>query len=173
MTAIPTIETERLILRPWRHSDFAPVAAFYADDPSSRFVSGPRDPAHAEMWFLARFGDWALRGFGTLAFEEKASGRWIGWCGINQYVTWPEPGVQYALTASARGHGYMVEGARPTLDYMFRASGRDRFETTIHPTNAASKAVARKLGARPTERMEMDDGQLCEVWIFSPSRGGA
>jgi len=68
--SIPTLETERLILRAHREEDFRAEAEFYATD-ASRFVGGPQ-PEHRTWRMLAMMvGHWAFRGFGFWALEEK------------------------------------------------------------------------------------------------------
>lgn len=169
--AVPTLETERLILRGWRESDFAPLAAFYAEDPDSVFVGGPRRGKDVVMWFMARFGHWALRGYGSFAVTERASGMWLGWCGVNHEVGANEPSIQWALASAHRGKGYMTEAGRAALDYIFKASGRDNLRTTIHPKNPSSQATARRLGGSPTGEREIDDGEIVDVWQFAPAGG--
>ena len=164
---VPTLETERLVLRGWQMSDFVPLAAFYADDPDSVFVGGPRRPRDTEMWLLARVGQWALRGYGSFVIMERASGTFAGWCGVNHYVDMPEPNIQWALIAPHRGRGYMTEAGRAALDFVFQASGREFLDTTIHPKNPTSQATARRLGGAPTGEQVVDDGHTVDVWRFS------
>ena len=81
---IPVLETERLILREGRESDFEVLVAFYADEEASKPVGGPL--TRAEAWGRVAFnrGHWALRGYGNWALEEKATGDYAGWaaCGF-------------------------------------------------------------------------------------------
>lgn len=169
---IPTLETDRLVLRSWAESDFAPLSAFYADDPASVFVGGPRRGADVVMWFMARLGQWAMRGYGSFVIAEKSGADFIGWCGVNHYIGMPEPNIQWALTAPCRGKGYMTEAGRAALDFVFEASGRTSLMTTIHPTNIASQHTARRLNGAPTGEREVDDGETVDVWQF-PRFGGA
>ena len=169
LTAAPTFETERLTLRGWRERDFAPLARFYADDPDSVFVGGPRERQSTALWFLAREGQWVLRGYGAFVIEERASGAFAGWCGVNHYPDMAEPHVQYALVSAHRGKGYMTEAGRRVFEFLFAATGRGALLTTIHPKNTSSQAAARRLGAVPTGATEVDDGETVDVWRFAPS----
>lgn len=165
-SATPTFETERLILRGWEQRDFAALVDFYANDPASIFVGGPRRGRDVAMWFMARMGQWALRGYGALAIEERASGAFAGWCGVNHYPDMNEPHVQYALVAAHRGKGYMTEAGRRVFAALFAVTGRDALLATIHPKNSASQATARRLGAAPTGETVLDDGHTVDVWRF-------
>src|SRR5438132_1808235 len=75
-----TLETERLLLRPFRDTDIEPYAAMCADPDVMRYVGDrgvlSRDDAWRQMAMLA--GHWHLRGFGMWALEERATGVFIG-----------------------------------------------------------------------------------------------
>ncbi len=163
---VPTFETERLVLRGWAESDFAPLSAFYADDPASVFVGGPRRGSDVVMWFMARFGQWAMRGYGSFVIAQRTGANFVGWCGVNHYVDADEPTVQWALLAPYRGQGYLTEAGRPALDFVFQASGCESLRTTIHPKNPTSQATARRLNGTPTGKQVVDDGEVCDVWRF-------
>ncbi len=165
--AVPTFETERLVLRGWAESDFAPLSAFYADDPDAVFVGGPRRGGDVVMWFMARLGQWALRGYGSFVITLRDNDAWLGWCGVNHYVDMSAPSIQWALAAPYRGNGYMTEAGRVALDFTFKASGRDTLMTTIHQKNPTSQATARRLGGVPTGATEVDDGETVDIWRFS------
>ena len=72
MTDIPTIETERLILRPLRKTDFDAYAAFWADEDVVRFINGVPS-TREQTWARLRRGAgmWHHMGFGFLAIEDK------------------------------------------------------------------------------------------------------
>jgi RimJ/RimL family protein N-acetyltransferase len=165
-TVVPTFETERLVLRGWAESDFAPLSAFYADDPASVFVGGPRRGSDVVMWFMARFGQWVMRGYGTFVIAERNGADFCGWCGVNHYVDMVEPEVQWALISAYRGKGYMTEAGRSALDFVFAASGRETLRTTIHPKNPTSQATAGRLNGAPTGEREVDEGETVDVWRF-------
>ena len=62
----PVLETERLILRPWRPEDFEPYARFSADEESMRWLGRDGRPTDAaETWrtICLFIGHWYLRGY--------------------------------------------------------------------------------------------------------------
>lgn len=62
MTA-PTLETERLILRPHRVQDFEAVAALWAEPEVVRFISGtPSAPEESWARLLRYIGHWQALG---------------------------------------------------------------------------------------------------------------
>jgi RimJ/RimL family protein N-acetyltransferase len=171
--AIPTLETARLVLRGWREGDFAPLAEFYASDEGARYVGGPLDAASTWRALAARVGHWHLRGFGIFAVDEKATGRWLGWCGLWRPHEFPEIELAYALIASARGKGFVTEAAACVRDHAFAGMGLSTLVSYIAPDNAPSQAVARRLGGRRDGTFRFVHRELtADVWRYQ-GPGGA
>jgi RimJ/RimL family protein N-acetyltransferase len=145
---MPAVETERLRLRGWSEADLDPCADMLADPDTARFIGGAcgRDDAWRRM--AAFIGHWHLRGYGMWALEEKASGRFLGWCGLWNPEGWPEPEVGWSLVPSAQGRGYATEAARRARDYAYRTLGWSTLISLIDLENHASRRVAERLGAR-------------------------
>jgi RimJ/RimL family protein N-acetyltransferase len=141
------LETERLLLREWRESDFESYAEICADPDVMRYLNGSpltRLDAWRQMAFL--IGHWHLRGYGHWAVEGKASGRLIGRLGFLNPEGWPAFEIGWTLGKASWGKGYATEGARAALDYAFTELDRDHVISLIHPANRASIAVAERLG---------------------------
>ncbi len=143
----PQLETERLLLRPWRPDDFGRYAEMFAH-PATSHIGGPL--ARGEAWrrFLQMPGAWALQGFAMFAIEEKASGLWMGQAGPWQPDGWPGTEVGYALHPEAFGRGYATEACAAAMDWAFNELGWTEVIHSISPDNHASQAVARRLGSR-------------------------
>lgn len=142
-----TLETERLILRQWRESDFEPYARICADPEVMRYLGG-KPFTRLEAWRHMAFivGHWELRGYGHWAVEEKASGKMIGRLGFLNPEGWPGFEIGWTLARDSWGKGYATEGARHALHYAFTEMGRDHVISLIHPENKASIRVAERLG---------------------------
>jgi RimJ/RimL family protein N-acetyltransferase len=152
---IPVLETDRLRLREWREEDHAPLVAFYTDAAVARFISVPRNRADAWRFLAVRSGHWSLRGYGPWALEEKASGQWVGHCGLWFPHGWPEPELMWSLAPAARGRGYATEAARRARDYAYRDLGWTTLVSCIVPENVASQRVAQRLGATLERTIEL------------------
>ncbi len=146
--AIPTIETERLILRPMREADATALFEISQDPEVVRFVGDRHVPTLQEAWRMVAgwIGHWALRGYGQWAIEERESGRFIGRAGIINPADWPGPEVGYLLGRQFWGRGYATEAARAAMDWGFREIGFEDLISLIDPANHASIAVATRLG---------------------------
>jgi RimJ/RimL family protein N-acetyltransferase len=143
----PTLETERLILRPPMAEDFEPWCAFSGDPEASRFLGGPQTPP--VVWRSVRYtaGSWALDGFGMFSAIEKATGRWVGRLGPIFPDGWPGREIGWGIARESWGKGYATEGAVACMDWVFDVLGWTDVIHTIAPDNLASAAVARRLGS--------------------------
>jgi RimJ/RimL family protein N-acetyltransferase len=154
----PVLETERLLLRPFREADVEPLFALMQDPDVVRYVGDRRIPTRQEVWrsVAGWIGHWALRGYGLWAIEERASGELIGRAGLINPMDWPGPEVGYLLGRNWWGHGYATEAAQTAMDWGFEHIGFDRLISLIDPANAPSIAVALRLG-------ETHDGEV-DLW---------
>lgn len=143
----PTLETERLILRPPTAEDFAPWARMMGDVDAMTFIGGAQ--ARSVVWrgLRSMVGAWALDGFSMFSVVEKASGLWVGRLGPWKPEGWPGTEVGWAIAREHWGKGYAPEGAAASMNWAFDTLGWTQIIHTIDPGNAASIAVARKLGA--------------------------
>ena len=155
--AIPTIETERLVLRGHRRDDFRRCAALWADPEVTRFISTrPADEEEAWARFLRYAGHWAMMGFGYWAVEERATGSYVADVGFADHrrATVPplggDPEIGWVLSTAASGRGYATEAVRAALDWGDRHFGGRRTLCIIAPGHARSIRVAEKVGYRPT-----------------------
>jgi RimJ/RimL family protein N-acetyltransferase len=145
--SIPTLETERLRLRPWRDEDIGPFAEFCASEGTARFVGGVCGPDDAWRRMALFLGHWTLRGYGNWALEEKSSARFIGYCGLWNPHGWLEPEIMWALMAEAQGCGFATEAARRARGYAYRELGWRTAISCIATDNLPSQRVAARLGA--------------------------
>jgi RimJ/RimL family protein N-acetyltransferase len=147
----PTLETARLLLRPPIHADFDGFAEMAQEEETMRFIGGvaARDAAWRTMAMVA--GSWSLLGYSMFSVIEKSSGQWIGrlgpWRPGGKEGSWPGDEVGWALRASAQGKGYAAEGAAAAIDWAFDVLGWDNVIHSIDPANAASIALAERLGS--------------------------
>lgn len=150
------LETDRLLLRQWRESDFEPYAEICADPDVMRFLGGKaftRTEAWRHMAFI--IGHWQLLGFGHFAVEEKATGKFAGRIGFLEPEGWPAFEIGWTLGRQFWGKGYATEGARCALEYAFAELDQDHVISLIHPENRSSIRVAERLGEKPEGTAEI------------------
>jgi [ribosomal protein S5]-alanine N-acetyltransferase len=155
LTACPTLETQRLILRPFRESDVDDFTAMMTAAPVRASLYVPDTYGRDDAWVSMALwrGQWELRGTGHWALEEKGSGAFVGRAGSH----WPEragwPGIEigWTLHPDHWGKGYATEAGAAAVEYVFAHHAVDEIYSAILPENTASAAVARRLGFEPWE----------------------
>jgi RimJ/RimL family protein N-acetyltransferase len=143
-----TVETARLLLRPFTEADRDALAGLYADPEVTRFLpQSSRTPEERAARTIAFFNEhWEAHGFGVWAVVERASGAVIGQCGLNHLPEPVEIEVLYALAKSAWGKGIATEAAAASVQYGFMQAGLDRIIALAVPENTASRRVMEKIG---------------------------
>lgn len=150
------LETDRLILRRHRAADFDAYLEIFADPEMALYSGRPAADAE-EAWkrLLRKIGHWSELGYGFFAIEEKATGRLVGEAGLADFRRrfGPDfdrhPEVGWAIARAFQGRGYATEAAAAALDWIERRRNVARTVCIIHRDNAASIAVAGKLGYAP------------------------
>ena len=144
-----TLETERLLLRWFRESDFDQFFEMSSDPQVMQFLGG-KPLTEIEAWksMAAFIGHWYFRGFGVWAVEEKSSGKLVGRIGFMHPAGWPGFELGWTLGRNSWGKGYATEGARRALEYAFTEMGRDHVISLIAPENVNSIKVAERLGEK-------------------------
>lgn len=150
---IPTLETERLILRPHRLEDFDAYAEMWADPDVVRFIGGkPFDREMSWSRFTRQAGVWQLMGFGFFAIEEKATGLLAGEGGFHDMRRDMTPSIEgtleagWALAPNVQGWGYATEAMTAAIAWAETAFPGRRMTCIIDPDNQPSIRVARRLG---------------------------
>jgi RimJ/RimL family protein N-acetyltransferase len=146
MTAIPTLTTERLLLRPAVEADFDAYYRMMAT-PRSRYMGGPYEKWPAWGLFCHDVACWTLFGHGALMIELRETGECVGQVGINHGPMFPEKELGWLLYEGFEGKGYATEAACAMRDWAFGPGGITSLVSYFDPENARSMAVAQRLGA--------------------------
>lgn len=163
--AVPTIETERLILRGHRVDDFQAHAALWADPVVTRFIGGqPQTREQSWVRLLRHFGMWQAMGFGFWAVIDKATGRLLGEAGFHDLKRDVTPSLHGTLEAGwgfvpdAHGKGIASEVVTAVLAWGDANHPGKRMTCLIDPQNIASIRVAGKHGFREFARTTYHGG---------------
>lgn len=149
-----TLETARLILRPWKEADFEPFAAMSADPRVMETLMGPLPREQSDNLATRLKSHFEEHGFGLWAMELPGIASFIGFTGL-QYVNFDAPFVPapparmveigWRLAHEHWGKGYASEAARASLDYAFGPLNLDEIVSFTAVTNERSRRVMSRL----------------------------
>lgn len=143
---MPTIETERLTLRPFRAGDAADLFAYLHAPTATCFLSlRLADMAAAEAEVEKR-----ARDAGSVAISLKATGQVIGdlFGEAGEDEDRDTAAVGWNLNPQFGGQGYALEAARAFFDHLFREKGFRRLYAYVEDHNIPSQRLCEKLGMR-------------------------
>ncbi len=172
-TAMPTLETDRLLIRRFTMADLPVVYQFYKDagwiDASLTEVEGLAERQRWLEWVILNYDALAnlyQPPYGDYAIVLKAENRVVGGVGLVQSMgpfgqlpyyhqqqlaaddglNMPEFGLFWALLAGHQRKGYATEAAQAMIDYAFGQLNLKRIIATTEFDNENSIAVMRRLG---------------------------
>ncbi|MEO5931485.1 MAG: GNAT family N-acetyltransferase [Candidatus Kapaibacterium sp.] len=147
---IPTVETDRILLRAFAPDDLDDLAPILADPDVVRHLAGGKPFTREQVaGAIGRINAyWEKHGFGLMALVPKESGRVAGWCGLTLLDTTPEIELVYMLAKSEWGKGLAAEAARGMLRLGFGKIGLERIVAVARHENPASYRVMEKIGMR-------------------------
>lgn len=146
MTAIPTIETERLFLRPPRTEDW-PLYAELMLSERAVYMGGPFSTNVAWGMFCHDVAQWMLMGHGALMMEARNTSQCLGQVGINHGPLFPEHELGWLVYPNAEGKGYAYEASKALRDWAFKERRLKTLVSYVDPQNIRSRRLAERLGA--------------------------
>lgn len=155
------LETERLVLHPFRPEDAPAIFAYAADPEVARYTGwAPHRSLDDTGAFLRRVAERHRdEGLPSWAIWHRGDGVLIGQCEFLRRSSrdgWAEIG--YALSRARWGRGYTAEALRAVVTFGFSRLGLNRVQGTCQATNRASARVMEKVG------MTLE-GTLRESWF--------
>jgi len=167
---MPTLETERLVLRPLRMFDAFDMYEYSRMPETSRFLTwSPHTDIEYTKNYIAfvidkcragEFYDWAL----VLKNEDE---KMIGTCGFSKIDPSNDSGeIGYVINPDYHGNGYATEAAKKIIEFGFKNLKLHRIEAKYIVENTASLSVMKKCGLvyEGTARASMlIKGKYCDI----------
>lgn len=164
----PSLETERLILRGPRASDW-PLWRDFAASNRAQFIGGPYDLRSAWRAFGHVIGMWVLRGYGSFIITAKGDDTPLGFTGPWHPIEWPEPELGWTIwSPEVEGKGIAFEAARAARNYAFDTLGWTTAVSYIDHGNDRSVALAERLGATLEPGAPIPGETPCHVYRHNP-----
>ncbi len=156
-TGIPTLETERLILRGPKAEDWGVWHPFAISD-RAKFIGGPYDLGTAWRAFGHICGHWLMRGYGSFVVNLKGDDSAVGLTGPWHPANWPERELGWTMWRDdLEGTSVMFEAASAARDFAFNDLGWDTAVSYIEKGNTRSIRLAERLGATLDENAKGPD----------------
>ncbi|MFE4522296.1 GNAT family N-acetyltransferase [Cytobacillus firmus] len=165
--ATPVIKTDRMILRKMKRTDLPYLMEIFSDPEAMRFYRSTKTNEQAEDWIGWTLGNYRTYGVGLWIAEEKASGRFLGQCGITPQDTGgvTEMEIGYLFARREWGKGYATEAA---LEYGFTSLNYRKLVSIINVHNLASIRVAEKAGMKKEKTFNKAGNKM---YVYSISNG--
>ncbi|GAB1255886.1 GNAT family N-acetyltransferase [Aurantivibrio plasticivorans] len=144
------LETERLLLRPWKASDLKPFSRMNSNPKVMEYF--PKTLSEEES---TRFAEKIAKGisnngWGLWAAERKADGKFIGYVGLNrpdaELPFYPRVEVGWRLSEEYWGMGYATEAGLKALDFANSSPDITEVVSFTAAINKRSEAVMKRLG---------------------------
>lgn len=169
--------TDRLQLRRWLPGDEGSAAQIWRD-PSVVLALRPGDDVEPEVAATESHNrhlrHWEEHGFGLWLAYPRESAEVAGWAGawLPDFVPALAGQVELAWTlrTAYRGQGLAAEAASAAREAAFAHLDAERLISLIAPANAASAAVATRIGMRRAGTATTDGGLGLDV--YETRRGG-
>ncbi|MGC3938810.1 GNAT family N-acetyltransferase [Roseobacter sp. EG26] len=142
---IPTLRTERFVMRAPRMSDLDAYAAFRGSE-RSKGVGGPynREQSHDNLCGI--IGHWHLEGYGRWMVTDTDDTP-LGVVGLMNTPFWPEPEIAWSVFGDAEGKGVAFEAAQAARTYAYDVLGWTTAIGCVLADNTRSHALATRMGA--------------------------
>ncbi|HSJ54329.1 MAG TPA: GNAT family N-acetyltransferase [Anaerolineae bacterium] len=153
----PSIQTARLVLRPFEDADASVLHRIYQSDGVIRYFPIPSPPSLEQMQrFVARQqAHWEKHGYGNWALLPEGEAEIIGWAGLQYLPELDETEVGFLLDRPCWGKGYATEAALASLRFGFKHFPLDHIIALVHPDNLASRHVIDKCGLTYVETISL------------------
>lgn len=145
----PTLDTPRLILRPYIPTDAQAIVRISNNMNVVRWTSShpfPYELKHAQDFLDKRASELAEGKAVAFAATIRESGELVGGVGIRLELAQERGEIGYMIGEPHWGQGYATEATSRVLRYAFEDLNLSRVNASVHATNGGSIRVLEKLG---------------------------
>lgn len=146
---LPTLETERLVLRKVKPGDKRDIFDYASDEEITRYTVwySHRSLLDTQLFLDSVLAQYRRHDVAPWGVVDKATGKLIGTAG---YISWDtvnaKAEVGYVLSRLYWNRGYMTEAVGRIVSFGFEHMDLVRIEARCHPANIGSARVMEKCG---------------------------
>ena len=157
-----TIETERLILRPWKQTDLDDFFEYASVDGVGEMAGWKH---HENKEKSQSILDLFINDDRTFAIVLKDNNKVIGSLGVEKYgmekvlsefFDYQGREIGFVLSKDYWGKGLMPEAVKAVIDYLFNVANLDFLTCGYYEFNNQSKKVQEKCGFKPYGKLMME-----------------
>jgi ribosomal-protein-alanine N-acetyltransferase len=162
------LQTERLILDPWRSSDWSEFRPIAQDPEVMRYITGgvPWNNEQIRQFVDKQVKLFAERGFCRWRVSDPESRELMGFCGVGFWGKQLDPEIGWWLARRYWGRGFATEAARCALRDIFERVALERVVSVARVGNLASRRIMEKLGLRLEGEFENEGVVLVRYQIL-------
>ncbi|GAA1587371.1 GNAT family N-acetyltransferase [Kribbella sancticallisti] len=145
----PSIETERLVIRPWRETDVPEALAIYGDEEVTRWLTPAMSWVPDEATMRSVLRKWREEDVAPVshqAVELRGTRQVIGGVSLVRLAPWEDVEIGWQLARSAWGHGYASEAGEAMARWSLHRAGVEELFALVGAENARAAATARRIG---------------------------
>ena len=175
MTSVVTVQTRRLLLRPFQPADAEAVHCLAGSQEvaAGTFLPHPLDRQAAQDWIMDRVKDQAAGTAVTFAITLAENTAVIGSIGLELIPAHEQGRLSYWLGRAYWNRGYGTEAVKSLVEYGFTRLKLHRIYAPHFHTNPASGRVLEKVGMTHEGRLRehyLRFGQRIDVELYGVLR---
>jgi [ribosomal protein S5]-alanine N-acetyltransferase len=142
------LETERLLLRPYRLEDLDDLHAMFSDPEHMRWYPEPFPREGSLDWLERQMARYQTRGYALWIVEDRRTGEFLGTAGPSLLTIEgvDEVEIGWHTRPGRKGEGIAPEAGAAARDWAFANLGVDHLIALVRPENRPSGRVAEKIG---------------------------
>ena len=153
----PSLQTNRLTLRPLLPGDAETLHHIYQSEGVLRYFPNPLPPPLeiVQRFVTGQQAHWETHGYGDWGILPEGAQTIIGWVGMQYLPELNETEVGFLLDRPYWGKGYATEAAQASVCFGFKHFSLDHIIALVHSENLASQRVIEKCGMTYIETISL------------------
>ena len=159
-----SLQTDRLILRPWRDEDIEAWVDLCADERVMEFFPSTVERSESVRTALRLRERLDRDGYGWWVVQRRSDPKFIGAIALQEVpfeaAFTPALEIGWRMSVAAWGKGYATEGARAALQFAFEQLEWDEVVAMTSTLNGRSRRVMERLGVTRDPRDDFENPRI-------------
>lgn len=167
--SVPILITKRLILRKMNQEDASHLLQIFSDPVAMRYYPSTKNENETREWIDWTLNNYAKYGVGLWIVEDKATGDFLGQCGIVPQEVDGEiiMEIGFLFVRRAWGKGYATEAATACKKFGFEQLNESEMISLVDVHNTPTSKVAERIGMSVKKKINKWEK---EILVYSVSK---